>query len=94
MKILHQADQFTSEGQGVTLAIGMFDGVHLGHQHVLRQTVADAARFGAVPLAITFDRHPNSVVAPERTTKRILSVMSSINAISSAGQIGGQSIRM
>jgi riboflavin kinase/FMN adenylyltransferase len=48
----------------VCLAIGFFDGVHLGHQQVIRQSRADAQAMGAASVVITFDRHPNSVVAP------------------------------
>ena len=51
----------------VCVAIGMFDGVHLGHRKVIQQTLADAQRQAAEPVVITFDRHPNSIVAPQRT---------------------------
>jgi riboflavin kinase / FMN adenylyltransferase len=41
-----------------TLAVGMFDGVHLGHQHILRAAVAEAERQGIHAAALTFDPHP------------------------------------
>jgi riboflavin kinase / FMN adenylyltransferase len=46
------------------LALGMFDGVHLGHQALLRQarTLADA--HGVPMVVLTFDRHPSSLIAP------------------------------
>ena len=45
---------------------GSFDGVHLGHQAVLKE-LTDVARVEAMrPLAITFDRHPLEIVAPSR----------------------------
>jgi riboflavin kinase/FMN adenylyltransferase len=47
----------------------MFDGVHLGHQHVVRQAQLDARASGAKSVVITFDPHPLSVVAPERAPK-------------------------
>lgn len=43
----------------------MFDGVHLGHQRIIGQALADARACGGLALAITFDRHPNEVVAPQ-----------------------------
>ncbi|SRR4051812_36853053 len=52
----------------------MFDGVHLGHQQVIRQTILDARQHNALAVAVTFDRHPNSVVAPERTPPLIYSL--------------------
>lgn len=41
-------------------ALGFFDGVHLGHQALLRQCVALAREQGCQTAAITFDRHPQS----------------------------------
>lgn len=42
-------------------ALGFFDGVHLGHQALLAECVRLAGRLDAVPAAITFDRHPQSL---------------------------------
>ena len=64
MKIIHAANELKPGGRKVCLAIGFFDGVHLGHQQIIRQTIADARQHDAIALVLTFDRHPNSVVAP------------------------------
>jgi riboflavin kinase/FMN adenylyltransferase len=53
------------------LVIGNFDGVHLGHQAVLRQAVAQARADGVSASVLTFDPHPGAVVgrgAPQRLT--------------------------
>ncbi len=42
--------------------LGVFDGVHLGHQKVLAEVVEAARRCGAVPVVLTFDRHPRQVL--------------------------------
>ena len=47
-----------SEEQGVALVIGNFDGVHRGHQALVKYTVELAARFGLRARAMTFDPHP------------------------------------
>ncbi len=44
------------------IALGFFDGVHLGHQALLRQTKARAQALGLPALAITFDAHPQSLL--------------------------------
>ena len=44
------------------IALGFFDGVHLGHAALLRRTVEEAAARGAVPAVFTFDRVPKEVV--------------------------------
>ncbi len=53
------------------VAVGTFDGVHLGHQAVLRETRGLAAASGARSVVAIFDRHPATVVRPE-TAPRLL----------------------
>jgi FAD synthase len=51
------------EGHGPLFAvIGVFDGIHLGHQYLLRHLVAEARSRGARPSVITFDSHPDEVI--------------------------------
>ncbi len=44
------------------VALGFFDGVHLGHQALMARTREQAEKLGVEPAVITFDRHPDSVV--------------------------------
>ncbi len=48
-----------------TATIGTFDGVHLGHRHLLGQLKAEAMSRGMKPLAVTFTSHPLSAIRPE-----------------------------
>lgn len=57
--------------RGSILAIGNFDGIHLGHQAILKQAVELAARSGAVATALTFEPSPLRVLRPESAPKRI-----------------------
>ena len=85
MKLIHAANELGNGNRKVCLAIGVFDGVHLGHQQIIRQTVADAHQHDAVALVVTFDRHPNAIVAPERVPQQIFSRSQKIRAIESLG---------
>jgi riboflavin kinase/FMN adenylyltransferase len=85
MNIIHAANELGNGSRKVCLAIGVFDGVHLGHQQIIRQTIADARQHDAVALVITFDRHPNAVVAPDRVPPQIFSRSQKIRAITSLG---------
>ncbi len=70
---------------GVCMALGMFDGVHLGHQHVVRQAVLDARALGAVPVAVTFHPHPLAVVHPERAPRLLQSPAQRLRALAALG---------
>ncbi len=54
------------------LTIGVFDGVHLGHQSLLRHARVLASKNRAQVLAIAFDPHPDSVLQPQRQPPRLI----------------------
>ncbi len=85
MKIIHAANEMKPAGRKVCLAIGVFDGVHLGHQQIIRQTIADTHQLDAIALVLTFDRHPNTVVAPDGVPPLIYSLPQKLGAIESLG---------
>ena len=62
------------------VAIGIFDGVHAGHQ----QIIATAKHSGEVTV-ITFDPHPTSVIAPERTPTQLVTVKDRVALLKKAG---------
>ena len=85
MKVIHAAPALAAPGRKVCLAIGVFDGVHLGHQQIIRQTVADARKHDGLALVVTFDKHPSSIVAPDRVPPLIYSRSQKIRTIKSLG---------
>lgn len=58
--------------QPVHLALGVFDGVHLGHQAVIDRAVEAAKRNGGLSGVFTFDPYPIRVLAPQQAPKRLL----------------------
>ena len=54
------------------LAIGKFDGVHLGHQQLIHELVTQAEDHALAPVVVTFDRHPNHVLNPENVPPPII----------------------
>ena len=85
MKILHDARDLQPTNGRVCCAVGMFDGVHLGHQQVIRQAVSDAHQLEASALCVTFDRHPASVIAPDRAPLLIQTLDQRLDAIAALG---------
>ena len=63
-----------------TVIIGIFDGVHRGHQEL----ISLAKEKGHV-IALTFDPHPTSIVAPERTPSQLVSVIDRVALLQSYG---------
>jgi riboflavin kinase/FMN adenylyltransferase len=82
--IRHAADLKTN-GRKVCIAIGVFDGVHLGHQQIIRQTIADARQHDGISLVVTFDRHPKAIVAADRMPPAIYPLSQKLRAIESLG---------
>jgi riboflavin kinase / FMN adenylyltransferase len=56
------------------VAIGVFDGVHLGHQALLRHTIETARELNLKPAVLTFDPHPAAVIAPGREPRLLTTV--------------------
>ena len=66
-----RAEFAEKEGRGSVIAIGNFDGIHLGHQRLLEYCIALAKESGAVATALTFEPPPLKVLRPEVAPPRI-----------------------
>lgn len=71
------------EGSAVT--IGVFDGVHLGHQLLIGEARRLAAELGARSTVVTFDRHPASLVRPESAPLLLTDLDQRIELLSATG---------
>ncbi len=69
----------------VHLAIGIFDGVHLGHRAVIESAVQSARHSSGVPVVLTFSPHPSVFFAPSNPTRMILDLPSKIERLESLG---------
>ena len=85
MNVIHAANELQTAGRKVCVAIGFFDGVHLGHQQIIRQTIADARQHEGIAVVVTFDQHPNVIVAPARVPPLIYPLTKKLRVIESLG---------
>jgi len=89
VRLIRQPEELQPGGRKVCIAIGTFDGVHLGHQQVIRQAISDAASHQAHSLVVTFDKHPQAVLAPERAPALIYSLPQKLRA---SEQLGAEAL--
>ena len=82
MRFFHSVKNIDASYQNAVTVIGNFDGVHLGHQHVI-QTACDIAAADKKPsVLITFEPHPDAFFRPGAETFRITPVHAKVRALS------------
>jgi riboflavin kinase/FMN adenylyltransferase len=79
-----ELSQLTVE-QDTMITVGVFDGVHLGHQHLLRRLKAKAADKSLLSGVVTFKRHPLETIAPNRQVTYLTSLAERLDLLKSQG---------
>ena len=85
MQVLRDPFRSVDLPKGGVVTVGNFDGVHLGHQAMLRDVAARARAAGAPSVVVTFDPHPLKVLHPERAPKMIQTLRQREEAIEACG---------
>ena len=85
MEVVTDLLGFEPQARGAVVTIGAYDGVHLGHQAVLRlvRELADAR--GLAATCLTFDRHPAEVVRPESAPKLLTTLEQKLELLGATG---------
>jgi riboflavin kinase/FMN adenylyltransferase len=84
MEVLQGIKSFRPDG-GSAVTIGFFDGVHLGHQAVIRQAVKAATERDLRAVALTFDRHPREVLTPDNVPQLLTTLRRKAELIEAQG---------
>jgi len=85
LRIVHGWKSLSAADRGAAVALGNFDGVHLGHQAVIGQA-ADAARATGAPLGvISFDPHPRRLFQPDEPSFRLMTMDQQARALETLG---------
>jgi riboflavin kinase/FMN adenylyltransferase len=82
---LHQELPAQLPQKDTLLAIGVFDGVHLGHQHLLKRLTDAASQGGMLSGVLTFTNHPRTVLVPGTCVEFITSVDDRMKLLESTG---------
>ena len=74
MKVYYSIEQFPSDIK-TTLTIGTFDGVHKGHQYVLKNLIENAKKEGGESVLLTFYPHPRHVLHPDDQQLKLINTI-------------------
>jgi riboflavin kinase/FMN adenylyltransferase len=85
MKILNNIAGLADESRPIGIALGVFDGVHKGHQDVLSRTLQYAAGTGGTAWVLTFEPHPLKVLRPESAPPLLTSKQHKLRLLESTG---------
>jgi riboflavin kinase / FMN adenylyltransferase len=85
MKVIYRLEELSPEYPAPVVTIGNFDGVHLGHQNLLRDLCARAAKLGGTATVVTFNPHPLQVLAPNNAPLQIQTLGQKLDTIESLG---------
>ncbi len=85
MQVLRSIPELSQLQGPLFLAIGVFDGVHLGHQAVISTSARHAAEAGGTPVVVTFDPHPAKVLRPEKAPRLLTATQHKIQLIRDLG---------
>src|SRR2546425_1552169 len=81
MRTVRGLESFRPEGVASAVALGAFDGIHLGHRAILGTAVAQARQEKLQAVACTFDRHPMEVLQPDRAPMPITTLQERLELI-------------
>jgi riboflavin kinase/FMN adenylyltransferase len=87
MQVVHDLVGHTPPEAGAVVTIGAYDGVHLGHQAVLRLVRELASARGQQAVCLTFDRHPAEVVRPESAPKVLTELDQKLELLDATGYV-------
>lgn len=85
MRIIHDWKGLSPEDRGAAVALGNFDGVHLGHQQVIAGAAEAARRLGAPLGVISFDPHPRRLFHPNEPAFRLMTLGQQARALGALG---------
>ena len=85
VNVLHSIVELAGLPGPIFLAIGVFDGVHLGHRAVIEHALRAAKAEGGTPVALTFDPHPAAILRPEQAPALLTSTRHKLRLLAQLG---------
>lgn len=83
MRVIHGSREY--DGSPCVLAMGMFDGMHIGHRALIAAAAEEARRLGLSLAVLTYDKHPAEVLRPESAPPRLMTNEEKLAAMEACG---------
>src|SRR5689334_6065607 len=85
MRIIRDFEHCPSDLKGAVVALGNFDGLHLGHQEILKTCIAQAKALNVPAAVMTFEPHPREFFSKEKLTMRVIRLGHKLLALEKMG---------
>lgn len=74
MEIITEAENYKAEKKTLLLALGNFDGIHLGHQKLITTMVQEAKKIKGIAAAFIFNPHPALILKPDKAPRMLINI--------------------
>jgi len=85
MQVFHRLEEIANALSSSAVAIGNFDGVHIGHQHLLSKMLEESKRLGVPSVVLTFFPHPVELLRPEQKRERLFTASEKLSCLEAMG---------
>ncbi len=85
MEVIERLDSVPFPDKKLVVALGNFDGVHLGHQHLIREMVKFSQQTSTIPAVLLFHPHPQKILNSKKAPKMILDLKKKIDLLELLG---------
>lgn len=85
MKVFSDIDNLKTEYSNIAMALGSFDGIHVGHQSLIKRVIQLAKENNGTSVVFTFGNHPMSVLVPDKVPPQIEDSTSRIAVLENMG---------
>ena len=85
MELIYGVDHYKKRSQGLYLALGNFDGVHIGHKQLIDQAVKKAKDNQGLSAAFIFEPHPSKILHPEKAPQMLITAEKKASLLQAIG---------
>lgn len=85
MKLYFELEEIETDRNGTAVALGAFDGLHIGHMEIIEDTIQYAKKHNLKSFVYTFSNHPRDLLTPDNPPARIMDIDEKVQILTHAG---------